>query len=301
MILITGASGAMGCVLVKRLFEKGERIRACILPADPFVARINAYCADIRQADVARKASIAGICEGVKTVYHLAAVILARDEGVFERVNTQGTNNLIEEARKAGVEHFIYVSSASVVYPQPTPYSLSKRKAEELVKNSGLSYTIIRPTLVYGPEGGLEFDKYLHYLEKFPIIPFIGNGKALKRPVYVEDVIDGLVAVHKRTETYAKTYNFSGGEAISMLDFSRLCLNLLNKPNKPIVHLPVWLCRSIAWIMKLFIPDPPLKWQTIAGIMQDADLDPGLAMKELGYNPAKVTGRLPGCFPRKRK
>jgi nucleoside-diphosphate-sugar epimerase len=299
MILVTGASGVMGSVLVSRLHEKGLPVRACVLPGDPLVGRIRGLCRDIRFGDVAEKSSITGICSGVTTVYHLAAVILSPEEDVFERVNVVGTRNLVDEARRAGVGHFIYVSSASVTYPRPTPYSISKRKAEDFVTNSGLRYTIVRPTLVYGPSGGQEFDKYLDYLAKFPFVPFIGNGRAMKRPVFVDDVNDGLAAVCGRAESYGKTYNVSGGEAISMLDFTRLCLRLLGTPRKPVIRFPVGLCRLAALIMRLFAKDPPLKWQTIAGIIQDANLDPSLAMEDLGYSPAKVTDMLPKCFPRK--
>jgi NADH dehydrogenase len=175
---------------------------------------------------------------------------------------------------------------------------LSKSKAEEIVKFSGLNFTIVRPTLVYGERGGLEFDMYLEYLQKYPFVPFIGPGKALKRPVYVGDVISGLVALNDKKKTYKKTYNLSGAEAISIRQFSVICLKLLGKGKKPIVSLPVGLCMFIAKIMARFMKNPPLKWQVIAGITQDANLDPGQAMEDLGYCPAKVTEGLPKCFPR---
>ncbi len=299
MILVTGASGAMGSVLLRGLHAKGLSVRACVLPGDRTVHRIAGVCDDVRFGDISEKSGISGICAGVSAVYHLAAIILSGDERDFERINVQGTKNLIEEAQSAGVEHFIYISSASVTYPHPTPYSLSKRKAEELVRNSGMHWTIIRPTLVYGPTGGQEFDKYLAYLASYPVVPFIGSGRALKRPVFVEDVISGLLAVNGCKASYGKIYNFSGGEPVSMLDFSRLCLRLMNIPSRPIIHLPVGMCRCIALLMGLFMKDPPLTWQTIAGIIQDANLDPTRAASDLGYNPAKITDMLPKCFPRK--
>jgi nucleoside-diphosphate-sugar epimerase len=300
MILVTGGSGAMGSVLVRELHKRGELVRVCVAPGDPFVSRISDAVADICYADITKKVSLAGMCKGVKTVYHLAAVIVSSDDREFERVNTDGTRNIVEEAQWAGVRHFIYVSSASVTYPAPTPYSLSKRKAEEIVTCSGLNYTIIRPTLVYGERGGLEFDLYLDYLKKYPIVPFIGRGAALKRPVYVGDIIAGLIALHGKKKTYGKTYNFSGAEAMSIRQFSRLCLKLLNKGAKPIVALPVSLCMIIAEILARVMKNPPLKWQVIAGITQDANLDPSSAMEDLGYRPAKISERLPQCFPRKK-
>jgi NADH dehydrogenase len=232
-------------------------------------------------------------------VYHLAAVIVSKDESAFTRINVQGTQNIVDQAVKSKVAHLIYVSSASVVYPRPTPYSLSKRGAEEIVKKSGLPFTIIRPTLVYGEKGGLEFDMYLEYLRKFPVVPFIGNGASLKRPVFVEDITRGLLALCGNCASHGKVYNFSGAEALSILDFSRLCLRCMGMGNKPIVCLPVRLCVLIARVMGLVMKDPPLKWQVIAGITQDANLDPGEAMKDLGYAPKKASEWLPKVFPRK--
>ena len=299
MILVTGGTGAMGSVLVRMLARQQKKVRVLCVPGDPFTARIKDITADIRYADIANKVDIRNVCEGVKTVYHLAAIIISKDEKAFEKINVEGTRNIAEEAARAGVGHFIYVSSASVTYPAPTPYSLSKRRAEDIVRNSGLAYTILRPTLVYGEKGGQEFDMYLNYLKKFPAVPFIGNGAPLKRPVYVEDVNSGLLAVCDNGRTFGKTYNVSGGEAISMIDFTKLCLNLMGMGRKPIIHLPVWLCKTIALLMKLVMSDPPLKWQVIAGITQDANLDPSEAVADLGYNPKKVTEWLPKVFPRR--
>jgi NADH dehydrogenase len=299
MILVTGGTGAIGSVLVRELAKRGLRVRVVCLPGDPFMSRVKDCASDIRFADVSRKQDCIAICEGVTTVYHLAAIIISKNESAFARINVEGTRNIVEQAMQSNVGHFVHVSSASVVYLRPTPYSLSKRNAEEIVTKSGLPFTIIRPTLVYGEKGGQEFDMYLDYLRKFPIVPFIGSGSSLKRPVYVEDIISGLLALCDNKASFGKVYNFSGQEALSIADFSRLCLKCLGAGNKPIVHLPVWMCSAIARLMALVMKDPPLKWQVIAGITQDANLDPSEAMADLGYAPKKVSEWLPKVFPRK--
>jgi nucleoside-diphosphate-sugar epimerase len=298
VILITGGSGVMGSVLVREFCKKGRPVRALVMPGDPTASRIIGCGCDIRYGDIADRRSLEGICQGVETVFHLAAVIIAPDEAVFQAINVEGTRALVEEAKEAGVGHFIYVSSASVTYPHSTPYSLSKCAAEEIVRHSGLNFTIVRPTLVYGASGGQEFDLYLDYLTWFPVVPFIGGGRALKRPVFVEDVRAGLMALDGADIAHGRTYNFSGGEAITMLAFSRLCLKLLGRPDKPLLRLPVWFFRAAAWLMKLTMKNPVLKWQTIAGVIQDANLDPAAAMADLGYRPARVSEKLPECFPR---
>jgi NADH dehydrogenase len=206
---------------------------------------------------------------------------------------------MVETACTAGcVTHFIHVSSASVVYPKPTPYSISKRLAEDFVRNSTLPWTIVRPTLVCGQRGGQELDMFLGYLNKFPVVPFIGSGGALKRPVHADDVAAGLIAIAGREKGSNRVYNLSGATAISIMDFAKLLLVYSNKPHKRIIRVPVWICILLAEVMKRVMKHPPLKWSVIAGITQDADLDPSSAMSDFGYAPQGVESFLAGCFPR---
>jgi len=299
MILVTGGTGVMGSVLVKRLCASGSPVRVLTLPNDRFVSRLDGLKVDLRYGDIADASSLSGICEGVTTVLHLAAVVIAFDDAVYDGVNTGGTRNVVSEAGRSGVKRIVHVSSASVVYPRTTAYSRSKRECERIVRESGLSWTIVRPTLVYDKgHGGEEFDGFLDYLRKFPVVPFIGAGAAKKRPVFVGDIIDGLTAACSDSRPSGAVYNLSGGESISIEAFARLCLRLMGMERKPIVHLPVGLCMMMSRIMEATMKRPPLRWPVIAGITQDADLDPADSVRDLGYRPARVSEMLPRCFPR---
>jgi NADH dehydrogenase len=151
---------------------------------------------------------------------------------------------------------------------------------------------------VYGKKGGQEFDIFLSNLRKFPIIPFIGSGDALKRPVYVEDVINGLITLARQPVGIGKVYNFSGGEAISMIYFAKLCLFLMDTRYQTFLHIPVWFCKLSALFLKKVMTHPPLRWNMIAGVTQDANLDPTDAIRDLQFKASKVTEMLPRCFPR---
>jgi nucleoside-diphosphate-sugar epimerase len=296
--LVTGGAGVMGTRLVKRLLGLDWQVRALVLPGDPLRSRVTDLGAEIYEGDVSDAASLAGACAGVDTVYHLAAVIISHDPGVFRRVNLTGTANVVAEASGAGVEHFVYVSSASVVYPRLTPYAQSKLDAEAVVKAaSGMAHTIVRPTLVYEAGGGQEIMMFLDYLRKFPVVPFIGSGGAIKRPVWSEDVVDGLVRIARNRTAWGKTYNLSGAEPISMLELARLLLEHHDRP-RPFLHLPVALCRALAHVSRRFVRRPPLTLSAIAGIVNDADLDPSQAMRDLGYRPLGVRDGFRRCFPR---
>jgi NADH dehydrogenase len=280
LVLVTGAAGVMGARLVKRLLDAGHRVRALVLPNDPLRSRVEALGCELREGDVSRAETLSGVCEGVSTVYHLAAVILSRDASVFQRVNRAGTAHLVEQAARSRVRHFVYVSSASVVYPQRTPYAESKLQAEGIVAASGVPFTIVRPTLVYDRGGGQELLLFLDYLRRFPIVPFIGDGSAVKRPVWAEDVVSGLLGLLDNAKTLGKTYNFSGAEPISMRELSRLLLAHHDRP-RPFWHLPVAPCRLLARLAVSLMPSSTFTPSALAGIVNDADLDPSEAMRDL--------------------
>jgi NADH dehydrogenase len=233
----------------------------------------------------------------VSTVYHLAAVILSSDRKAFDRTNRLGTAHLVAEAARAGVEHFVYVSSASVTYPRLTRYAKSKLAGEALVKaETRLRHTIVRPTLIYDENGGQEFMRFWQYLERFRVVPFIGNGRARKRPVWAQDIVEGIARIAGNPRTYGKTYNFSGSESVTIQELAELML-ARRGIRKRFVHLPVALCQAMAIALGLVTRDPPLSLQAIAGIVHDADLPPDEATRDLGYLPLGVREGLSRCFP----
>lgn len=297
MILVTGGLGVMGTTLVKGLIEKGNKVRVIDIPNHPHKNRLDGTGAEIVFADITKPETIAHAFEGVKTIYHLAAVLISPDPTVFEKVNVGGTRNLVEGGIKCGAEHFIFVSSISVTYPYTTPYSLSKRECEKIVKGQDkMKWTIIRPTLAYNEYGGQEFMMYMDYLKKFPIVPFIGDGKALKNPVHVDDLMRGFLAVPNNEKAYGQTYAFCGSEAITIRELGKLMLKHQGI-SKPFLHLPVGFCKLLAAIMGATMKNPPLTWNAIAGISQNANPDWSNTKADLNYNPIGIREGLQKCFP----
>lgn len=297
-VFVTGAAGAMGSRLVRRLAGEGWQVRGLVMPGDRQRARIEGAC-EVVEGDVGDAAALARACQDVELVYHLAAVILSPDPEVFARVNRDGTAHVVAAAAAAGVRHLVYVSSASVVYPRRTRYAQSKLEAEELVKReTAFAHTIVRPTLVYDEAGGQEFRLFLDYLRRFPVVPFVGPGTAKKRPVFSDDVVDGLVRIAGNRRAHGKTYNLSGGDAIAIGELARLML-AHHGLRRPFLHLPVPLCRALAAGLGAVLDDPPLNHYTIAGMINDADLDPAEAMADLGYRPRGVRDGFARCFPQR--
>jgi NADH dehydrogenase len=269
-VLVTGGAGVLGTRLVARLLQAGHRVRVLVLPGDPGSARLQRLGVELREGDIGDPSSLVGLCDDVDVVYHLAAIIIAHDPAIFARVNRDGTAHVLAAADAARERHFVYVSAGA--------------------------YTIVRPTLVYDEHGGLELRMFRDYLTRFPLVPFIGAGSAIKRPVWSEDIVAGLALLAGNPIAFGKTYNFSGAEAISMRDFARLILRHDRSP-RPFVHLPVALCRVLARMLALCMAEPPLTLSAIAGVVNDADLDPSDAIRELGYQPIGVRDGFARCFP----
>lgn len=287
----------MGSRLVKALVANEKKVRVLTLPGDPFVSRLDGYDCEIVYGNVAEAETLNDVFYGVKTVYHLAAVIIAHDKSIFEKINVGGTRNMVEGAKAAGVDHFIYVSSAAAAFPNASDYAKSKMKGEEIITSlQGMKYTIVRPTLMYENGGGQEFMMFMDYLKKYPVAPFIGRGRALKNPVLVEDAVKGLAAIADNPKTYGKTYNFSGGEEISIWDLARLMLKHQGI-SKPFLPLPLPVCRFIASLMERFMSNPPLTGYAISRIEQDASPDNTSAREDLGFDPIGVTEGMNICYP----
>jgi NADH dehydrogenase len=297
MILVTGGAGVMGSRLVRELVKAGNRVRVLTLPKDPNVSRIDGLDCEILYGDVSDADSLKGVFEGVTTVYHLAAIIIAYDSGLFQKINVDGTKNMVEGAASAGAKHFVYVSSASAISPNASPYARSKMEADCIVTSQEkMSFTIVRPTLVYDRNGGQEFMMFMDYLKKYPVVPFIGRGRAKKNPVFVDDFVQGMLAIANNPKTYGKIYNFSGGEEVSMWDLAHLMLKNQGL-SKLFIPIPIPICRLLAFIMEKTVKHPPLTGYGISRIVQDANLDHSAATEDIGYNPVSIREGLLKCYP----
>jgi nucleoside-diphosphate-sugar epimerase len=297
MILVTGGLGVMGTTLVKGLLEKGNAVRVLDIPNHPHKDRLDGTGAEVIFGDITRPETYQGAFDGVDTIFHLAAILLSNDPTRFETINVGGTRNMVEAGLECGAKHFISVSSISVTYPYTTAYSLSKRSCEAIVKGQDqMHWTIIRPSLAYNAYGGEEFMMFLDYLKKFPVVPFIGSGNALKNPVHVDDLMRGFLAVANNPKAYGKIYNFCGSEEITIRELGKLMLRHQGI-SKPMVSIPVPICKLIAAITAKTMRRPPLSWNAIAGITQNANPDWSEAKKDLDYNPIGVHEGLQRSFP----
>jgi len=258
MYLITGASGAIGSALVRRLVAGNQPVRALVHTP----AKAAAQLADLRDrleivaGDVTRPDTLRPAMEGVQAVVHLVAIAMEKGRATYEGVNTQGTVNLVDAAQAAGVRRFINMSQNGADSALPYPFLRSKGKAQDYVAASGLDWTAFRPSVVWGPDD--EFANVQARLIKLAplIFPIVGDGKARFQPVYVGDLVEAVARALDDDTTIGREMEIGGPEVLTYEEIVRRVLAALGT-RRVLVHVPVPLLRPAVAIMAR-LPNPPV-------------------------------------------
>ncbi|NLE51196.1 MAG: complex I NDUFA9 subunit family protein [Chloroflexi bacterium] len=258
MYLITGASGAIGSALVRRLVAGNQPVRALVHTP----AKAAAQLADLRDrleivaGDVTRPDTLRPAMEGVQAVVHLVAIAMEKGRATYEGVNTQGTVNLVDAAQAAGVRRFINMSQNGADSALPYPFLRSKGKAQDYVAASGLDWTAFRPSVVWGPDD--EFANVQARLIKLAplIFPIVGDGKARFQPVYVGDLVEAVARALGDDTTIGREMGIGGPEVLTYEEIVRRVLAALGT-RRVLVHVPVPLLRPAVAIMAR-LPNPPV-------------------------------------------
>ena len=256
-ILVTGATGYIGRHLVARLIAAGETPRCLVRPGG---ARQGLPQTQVTffEGDITQPSSLAPALRGVEVVMHLAAVVAnVKQTGAvnYQRINETGTANLVRAAREAGVRHFIHMGGINTVPGAPNSYIRTRYNGEQHVKESGIPYSILQPSVLFG-SGSAFFSTLADLVKKAPAVPVPGDGRLRFQPIWVEDVVTcllRLLAEGGRNETIPV-----GGPAQFTYDeLLRLICKTVGK-QRPLIHVPLFLVRPGAAVMEAVLPRPPL-------------------------------------------
>jgi NADH dehydrogenase len=235
-LFLTGASGFVGSSLLARLSEDSARRIICLGRRKPTVSP--ARNVEFLEGDLLNRASYAAALQGCDTVLNLAAATGKKSPAEYFRVNRDGTEALAREARCAGVQRFLHVSTIAVKFLDKSRYyyAQSKEQAEAVVAQSGLRWTIVRPTIVLGPNSPVL--EALSSLSALPVVPVFGDGRALVQPIFVNDLVECLVAVLDDEQLDGRTLEVGGPEALSIEDLLLRIRRAQGGGKAPIIHLP---------------------------------------------------------------
>lgn len=289
MIAITGGAGAMGGRIVRLLVRRGIAVRVVDLDRPGTGERLESLGADFHPANIADPSSLRGAFDGADAVLHLAALLLARGETRrLAEINTEGTANVIAEARSAGVRRLVHVSSISVTYKRQNPYSRSKLDAERHVRASGLDWTILRPTLAWGDPLAAEYGRFRAAVLALPVLPLPGGGAARKRPVHVDDLAEAFASCLSTPATIGRTLALSGPEETTLAGMARR-IRSAHGHRGVSLPLPVSVCGAAANALERVCAAlgiaPAFDWQTFTGLVEDAAPDNADAATALAWTP----------------
>jgi len=266
MILVTGCTGFVGTYLIGQLAGSGYHVK-CLARGTRGLEYLLDKEVTFTIGDVTQRDSLSSAMEGVDTVIHLVGIIREHGETTFERVHVEGTRNVLDAAKSAGVKRFIYMSALGAKEDGVSEYQTTKWQAEELTKASGLHWIIARPSLIIGRNG--DFVKTLVDLAtRYPVIPVIGSGEYKLQPVYAPDLIKAFIKMLDHSKYWKNTYEFGGPE---QLTFNRIMSDVrrILKTKKPIVHIPMPIMKPLVGIMNSILSNPPITHDQLAMLMED--------------------------------
>ncbi|MCC6792262.1 MAG: complex I NDUFA9 subunit family protein [Thermomicrobiales bacterium] len=239
-ILITGGTGFVGTQIRSALPNRQIRLLVRDKHADRALASTGV---ELVEGDITDAASLRGTMDGCDTVIHLVAIISEEGGATFDKVIRQGTVNVVEEAKRAGVRRFIDMSAMGARDDPRYPYLKAKWDGEQAVKSSGMAWTIFRPSVVFGPGDGF-INVLADLVRKAPMIPVVGNGQSKFQPVAVGEVAAAFAKAVDDPSTIGQTFDLGGPDILTYEAMLDIIAAQLGK-KKPKVHVPVGLMKLV--------------------------------------------------------
>lgn len=256
-VLVTGASGFVGSAVVNELLQRGTRVSALVRPdggvtLDPRVTR--------QTGELGDAASLNRAMSGCDAVIHLVGIIAERPASgiTFAAVHVEGTRNVISAARSGGVRRFVHMSALGTRADAVSDYHRTKWQAEELVRTSGLDWTIFRPSMIHGRRGAFTRQAIAWARKQampFVAMPYFGRGllgfggAGLLQPVFVDDVARAFVDALDRPVTIGRTYDLGGPDRYTWPEFYEVIARTVVGRRRATLPIPAWYARLLAAIV----------------------------------------------------
>lgn len=291
MIFMTGATGFVGRALLRRLLERNETVRCLVrnrlrrkLLEHPHLTWVD--------GDLLWPEGFRSAFEGVETVIHLVGILVQVGKGTYDRIHRMGTEAMVKMAREAGARRYLQMSALGTRPNARSQYHQTKWAAEEAVRGSGLSYTIFRPSIIFGAQ-----DRFMNLFSKIidlsPILPIIGSGNNRLQPIWVENVVDYFIQALERGETETKTYELGGPRIYSMEGLMNLLMSIKGKRRLKI-HLPMTAMRFQAALMESMLPRSPLTRDQLLMLEEDNIVTDQATSQDFSVTRASLEEALPG-------
>jgi uncharacterized protein YbjT (DUF2867 family) len=282
-VFITGATGFVGGQITARLMaEKQHRVRALV--HDRYAAQMKlGGQVELAPGDLVTGGGLEAALQGCKAVIHLVGIIQETHLASFEKEHVISTRNLLEAAKAKRVPRWIQMSAVGARRDGVSRYQTTKWEAEEMVRNSGMEYTILRPSIIFGPKDGF-VSQMLDVMRSMPLFrPVPGNGSYPFRPVYIDTVVDCFMQALNTDRALGKTVEVVGPQELTleqMLAEIADCAGV----RKPAIKIPMPLMFLNAALMSV-LPRPPVTIDQLRMLREGSTADPAPMMSTFEVNP----------------
>ncbi len=266
-VLVSGGTGLLGQGFLRLLRETGGHEARCFVRPTSPVERLDGL--ELSYGDARDVGSMERALRGTEAFVHVAGI--------------QYTPRVLEAMRRAGVERLVVVSSTSA-HSRFESRSAPRLTNEVLLPASGLRWTVVRPTMIYGSELDHNMHKLLRFLARSPVFPLFGSGENLWQPVYYEDVAQGMYAALTKPRTEGEIYDLPGERPLPFIELVRTAAGALNKKAR-IIHVPAEPVRRGLLVTERLRVPLPVKSEQVLRLREDKSYPYEKAREELGYAP----------------
>jgi NADH dehydrogenase len=256
-VLVTGAAGLVGIHTCRELSKNGWQVRALIRDPARAAMALGQLPVEFRIGDARDASTLRSSLSGCGAVVHLAAIAIEKKGESYRESNTATTERLISAARTQNVQRIIFMSQNGADSRSPYPFLRSKGVAQDSVKTSGLAWTILRPSVIFGPE-----DQFVNVLARLirltpKIFPLPGGGTARFQPIAVDDVARVIRMSLEKKDTVQQVYDLGGAVPLTLRDMTERILTAMGTRRR-LVPIPVRVLRPIVALAQRLLPNPPV-------------------------------------------
>jgi uncharacterized protein YbjT (DUF2867 family) len=284
-ILITGGTGFVGSAVVAAL---GDRPLRLLVRDRSKASKLAGPKIELVEGDVTLPETLADAVLGCETVVHLVAIIEESSGATFEGVIHQGTVNVINAAKEAGVTRFIHMSALGASERPGFGYMQAKWEAEQAVKATDFAWTIFRPSVIFGPGDGF-VNSLAGVVRSFPVIPVVGDGQTKFQPVAVQDVANAYVAALNDPSTAGQSFDLGGPDLLTYEQMLEIIAIKLGKKKRK-VHMPVSLMKTVVALSSPLPKKlrPPVTSEQLKMLALDNSTTQSATERLIGRQPLKL-------------
>jgi NADH dehydrogenase len=288
-IIIAGGTGFVGSNIANTLINNGHKV-ILLLRSDKKYrnstpSKFNVISKDPSGSldDVQVTADIIINCIGIIREFPRKGI-------TFEKTHVEVVRNLLELAGNNGIKRFLQISALGVVTDGTTGYQRTKLKAEHLIINSGLNYTIFKPSIIIGP-GNSFVPTFTNILKKSNIMPVIGNGNYMLQPVHIDDLVSCIANSIDDERTFNRSFEIGGPEKLTFNEIVKIIGVSCGRQNPVLFHIPVIFAKMKAFVWDRFAWFPFTREQ-IKMLLVDNVTDDDSCFKFYGIEPKRFMDSL---------